>query len=84
LAIILDGSDAEISGVEARLPSAEILPLSVTALDAKGRRALGAERKLLIVRPDGYVGFRGPIADVPAQMDYIRQGMPASAVFSRV
>jgi hypothetical protein len=73
LIIVLDGSDADISEIQARLPSAEVLPLSAVALDAEGRRILGTGKKLIVVRPDGYVGFRGPISDVPAQMDYARQ-----------
>jgi hypothetical protein len=41
--------------------------------DEEGRRLLGNENKLLIVRPDGYVGFRGSISRPSEWEAYARQ-----------
>ncbi|HEY1903972.1 MAG TPA: FAD-dependent monooxygenase [Terracidiphilus sp.] len=66
-------SGAKIAALRAALPHAEVVPVPAHALDNEGRRLLGTEEKLLIVRPDGYVGFRGPV-DTPTHWQaYARQ-----------
>jgi 2-polyprenyl-6-methoxyphenol hydroxylase-like FAD-dependent oxidoreductase len=72
-AMALDGTAAEVSEIGAALPGARVAPLSVASLDDEGQRLLGREKKLLILRPDGYLGFRGPIQDRDAWMTYARQ-----------
>jgi hypothetical protein len=61
LAIVLNGSATETAEIQVGLPQAELAQVSTPDLDDEGLRFLGIEKKLLIVRPDGYVGFRGPI-----------------------
>ncbi len=73
LAIILDGSDSEKSQIEARLPFAEVLQVRSSSLNEEGRKLLGVDKKIVILRPDGYIGFRSPIQNVSAQLDYARQ-----------
>jgi 2-polyprenyl-6-methoxyphenol hydroxylase-like FAD-dependent oxidoreductase len=65
LALVVSSSegDSEIADIRAALPHATIMSIPQSALDAEGRRLLGSEKKLLIVRPDGYIGFRGPVDD---------------------
>jgi len=73
LALALDATDQEIQQVESGLQHARVLPLRASDFDDEGRRLLGTEGKLLIIRPDGYVGFRGSISR-PSQWEaYARQ-----------
>jgi hypothetical protein len=73
LALALDATDQEIQQVESGLQHARVLPLRASDFDGEGRRLLGTEGKLLIIRPDGYVGFRGSISR-PSQWEaYARQ-----------
>jgi len=55
LALALDATDQEIQQVESGLQHARVLPLRASDFDDEGRRLLGTEGKLLIIRPDGYV-----------------------------
>ena len=63
LAVVLDGSDAEIEEVRAGLSEARVVGLRSEGLDEEGKRVMGAKKKLVIVRPDGYVGYRGGLGD---------------------
>ena len=73
LAIVLDASDTEKREVHDRLESAAIVSLSSGELTDEGRRLLGGQKKLLVVRPDGYVGFRGSASDLAELDRYARQ-----------
>jgi 2-polyprenyl-6-methoxyphenol hydroxylase-like FAD-dependent oxidoreductase len=64
---------AEVESIRAGLPHARIIPLTFSALDVEGRHLLGAEKKLIILRPDGYVGFRGPLDNAELWQAYARQ-----------
>ncbi len=59
LAVLLDPTAAELAEIRARLPFARVVTVSVRELFEEGLRAMGTEKKLWIVRPDGYIGFRG-------------------------
>ncbi len=72
-AILLDGSEAESGALQESFRFAEIVRLSVSSLDDAGRKLLGSGKKLIIVRPDGYVGFRAPLDNTSAQISYARQ-----------
>jgi 2-polyprenyl-6-methoxyphenol hydroxylase-like FAD-dependent oxidoreductase len=73
LAILLDATDAEAQNLTTHLGHAGILRLQANDLDEEGRRMLGTQKKLYIVRPDGYIGFRGPITNSAELAAYARQ-----------
>jgi 2-polyprenyl-6-methoxyphenol hydroxylase-like FAD-dependent oxidoreductase len=49
----------ELDGLKMRLPLADVYQLYSADLNQKGRKLLGRSKKLFILRPDGYIGFRG-------------------------
>ena len=55
------------------LTHSEAHVLQTSDLDAESRSLLGVNKKLLILRPDGYIGFRGPIEKRACWLDYARQ-----------
>jgi 2-polyprenyl-6-methoxyphenol hydroxylase-like FAD-dependent oxidoreductase len=73
LALVINGSDAEVDLVRLNIPEAEVIPLHLPQLDDEGINLLGITKKIVIVRPDGYVGFRGPIGRKQEWLDYARQ-----------
>jgi 2-polyprenyl-6-methoxyphenol hydroxylase-like FAD-dependent oxidoreductase len=79
LALMLDATDEEIAGVSTRLTHARIVSLRASDLDEEGRHLLGSGTKLLILRPDGYLGFRGPITKRAEWEAYaVREGLLAA------
>ncbi len=76
LVLVINGSTAEIALLRMDIPAAEVVPLYTPELDDEGIRLLGTRTKVVIVRPDGYVGFRGPIRRHTAWRDYaMRDGL---------
>jgi len=73
LALVINGSDAEIAQIRSDLPEVEVVPLYTPRLDDEGVRLLGIRKKLIIVRPDGYVGFRAPLANQKERRAYAQQ-----------
>ncbi len=73
LAVLMDLSHEEIDEVKAGLPMAKTVMVHVRDLDEEGLRALGTGKKLLIVRPDGYVGFRGIVEPHMPWTEYAEQ-----------
>jgi hypothetical protein len=73
LAVLLDASAALVEAVRQALPAALVKAVHTAGLDEEGRRALGGDAKLLVVRPDGYVGFRGPLEAETERAAYARQ-----------
>jgi 2-polyprenyl-6-methoxyphenol hydroxylase-like FAD-dependent oxidoreductase len=73
LVLVINGSDAEVDQVRLNIPQAEVIPLHLPQLDDEGINLLGIKKKIVIVRPDGYVGFRGPIGRKQEWLDYARQ-----------
>jgi hypothetical protein len=73
LALVINGSEAEETEIHLAMPQAEIVSLHTPDLDDEGIRLLGIEKKIIIVRPDGYAGFRGPIDRVLDWRAYARQ-----------
>ena len=61
VAILYHGGDSEMQTVRNCLKHARLLALQPAELDRAGRVLLGSAEKLLIIRPDGYVGYRGPL-----------------------
>ncbi len=58
LAIVINGSDYEIAVIRADMPGAEMVRIYTPQLDDEGIGLLGVRKKVIVVRPDGYVGFR--------------------------
>lgn len=73
LAVVLNSSPQERVEVQSSLPAAEVFALDSSALDEEGNRLLGTEEKLVLLRPDGYIGFRGPLARREEWMAYASQ-----------
>jgi 2-polyprenyl-6-methoxyphenol hydroxylase-like FAD-dependent oxidoreductase len=73
LALLLGGTKQEVQQLESGLTHTRIIALPASDFDEEGRRLLGKESKLLIVRPDGYVGFRGSISRPSEWEAYARQ-----------
>jgi 2-polyprenyl-6-methoxyphenol hydroxylase-like FAD-dependent oxidoreductase len=72
--LLLPGEAAdEVTTLRRSLVHPNVVALPVSALDDEGRRLLGSEVKLLIVRLDGYIGFRGPLQDRDGWQAYARQ-----------
>jgi len=73
LVLVINGCDAEVDYVRLNIPEAEVIPLHLPQLDDEGINLLGITKKIVIVRPDGYVGFRGPIGRKQEWLEYARQ-----------
>jgi len=73
LLLSANGAEGAMPDVHAALGHARIMPLAASMLDEEGRRLLGSEDKLIIVRPDGYVGFRGPLGNATDWQEYAIQ-----------
>jgi 2-polyprenyl-6-methoxyphenol hydroxylase-like FAD-dependent oxidoreductase len=61
LALVVNGSALELAQIREDLPEADVVPLYTPQLDDEGIGLLGIKKKVVIVRPDGYVGFRAPM-----------------------
>jgi len=55
LCLNLDKDDVETLKNDLR----HAVPLATADLEEEGRRLLGDEGKMFVLRPDGYLGFRG-------------------------
>lgn len=73
MALALDATDDDLQSLHDTLRQATVVPIRVADLDDDGQRLLGSERKLFILRPDGYIGFRGPIETRSGWVDYAAQ-----------
>ena len=73
LAVMLEPTAAEVAEVEAGLPLAKVITVYIRDLFEEGLRAFGTEKKLLIVRPDGYIGFRGIVEPHTPWTEYAEQ-----------
>ncbi len=73
LALVINGCDAEITQVRSDLGEADVVCLYTPQLDDEGIRLLGIKKKVIIVRPDGYVGFRAPLSQHKERRAYAQQ-----------
>lgn len=80
LAIVVNGSTLELAQIRSDLPEAEVIPLYMPQLDDEGIDLMGVKKKVIIVRPDGYVGFRGLMKHRSEWLKYARQDGLAPAV----
>jgi 2-polyprenyl-6-methoxyphenol hydroxylase-like FAD-dependent oxidoreductase len=80
LALLLGATEAEVAEVTGELAHAKVVARREEDFEAEGRKLLGGGKMLLIVRPDGYVGFRGLLEAREAWRAYARQdGLGAEA-----
>jgi len=83
LALLLEPTDAELNELRQNLPYAAVLSVHAAELDREGLRALGTNKKLFIIRPDGYIGFRGHSEPHTPWMEYAEQdGILASSLMT--
>jgi len=73
LVLLLNATELQRDVVANSLTHARIVPINAEDLDDKGRRILGLETKVIVARPDGYVGFRGPLDTRDELLAYARQ-----------
>ena len=74
LALVLQGPDHPDSPA-APAPSldTDTLTLNTAGLDGVAKKLLGTESKLILVRPDGYVGYRGKLEHSPQLAAYLHR-----------
>lgn len=58
LVVLLNARTEEQAAVSKSLPNLRIESITTARLDEGGRKLLGTEGKILVLRADGYVGFR--------------------------
>ncbi len=73
LAVLLNATESDRREISIRLRRTTVVSLQDNELDKEGRRSLGTEKALFVVRPDGYIGFRGPLSKSTELDDYARQ-----------
>lgn len=73
LAYVLNGSETDAQEMHSGLRHARVGLVRMAEMDNEGRRLFGAEKKLVIVRPDGYVGYRGPLVPHHDWAAYVHQ-----------
>jgi hypothetical protein len=67
-ALNLDSDD--IGTMRAGVPGADVVALATANLDHEGRKLLGDDGKIFVLRPDGYLGFRSPMGFQVELMHY--------------
>jgi 2-polyprenyl-6-methoxyphenol hydroxylase-like FAD-dependent oxidoreductase len=80
--ILLNATDQERDEIQASFASTPLIHLHSSDVDDQGLAVLGKEKKVLIVRPDGYIGFRGPLGEHDALQAYGRQDGLAQTVLT--
>jgi 2-polyprenyl-6-methoxyphenol hydroxylase-like FAD-dependent oxidoreductase len=73
LGIVLNASEERVSELKNALTQVELLPIGSANVGEEGRRLLGENPSLLLVRPDGYIGFRGSPEKSDQWRAYARQ-----------
>jgi 2-polyprenyl-6-methoxyphenol hydroxylase-like FAD-dependent oxidoreductase len=70
LGLNLDNDDIET--MRSELHDADVVSLATSDLYREGRRLLGDDGKMFVLRPDGYVGFRARMGFQAELMNYAR------------
>jgi 2-polyprenyl-6-methoxyphenol hydroxylase-like FAD-dependent oxidoreductase len=71
LALVLQGDDLRAPSTV--LPQVETLTLTLADLDDDAKKLLGRQSKLILIRPDGYVGFRSRAEESAQLASYVRR-----------
>jgi len=82
LVLVINCSTLEVAQVRSDLPEADVVSVCTPQLDDEGIGLLGTKKKVVIVRPDGYVGFRGAMKHRAEWRRYALQDGLAMAVVS--
>jgi hypothetical protein len=69
---LFNGTEPALAELKNSLPHSEILPIHSQELDSEGRRSFGERSSLLLIRPDGYIGFRGSADESERWRSYAR------------
>ena len=69
----LNSDKDDVEKLRNDLRYAEVVPLATADLGENGRRLLGDDGKMFVLRPDGYLGFRGRMGFQPELMNYAEQ-----------
>lgn len=69
----LNLDEDDIETLRESVPRANVIPLATSDLGNQGRRLLGDDGKLFVLRPDGYLGFRAPMGFNVELMQYARR-----------
>ncbi len=73
LAVLVNASEAEAGAVQSALRHVRVKTVTSRDLTQEGQHLLGSEKKLVVIRPDGYVGYRGPVDGENDLARYVRQ-----------
>jgi 2-polyprenyl-6-methoxyphenol hydroxylase-like FAD-dependent oxidoreductase len=69
----LNSDTDDIEMLRRGLQHADVVPLATADLEKEGRRLLGDDGKMFVLRPDGYLGFRGRMGFQTELMKYAEQ-----------
>jgi 2-polyprenyl-6-methoxyphenol hydroxylase-like FAD-dependent oxidoreductase len=69
----LNSGKDDIETLRRGLQHADVVSLATADLEEDGRRLLGDDGKMLVLRPDGYLGFRGRMGSQTELMKYAEQ-----------
>ena len=69
----LNSDEDDVETLKGNLRHADVVPLASSDLDKEGKRLLGDDGKMFVLRPDGYVGFRARMGFQAELMNYARQ-----------
>ena len=67
----LDQDDIQLMRTD--LPNVDVVALAASELDHEGRRLIGDDGKIFVLRPDGYLGFRSPMGFRAELLRYAKQ-----------
>jgi 2-polyprenyl-6-methoxyphenol hydroxylase-like FAD-dependent oxidoreductase len=73
LAVLVNASESDRRGIGNQLGQVKLISVNSAQFSDEGRRTLGEMPKALVVRPDGYVGFRAPLDKLGELNTYARQ-----------
>lgn len=79
LILLLNATDRERDELSSYFAGSRVISLHGSDLDDHGRELLGAQKKIVIVRPDGYLGLRARIDRADEWRFYARQDGLVSA-----
>jgi hypothetical protein len=73
LAVLMNTTPTQKAELEKQLQRAKVVTIVSSQLDDDGRRLFGVEGKVFILRPDGYIGYRGRRIGSAEFASYVKQ-----------